>query len=1005
MEQDQIHILLVEDDEDDYIIIRAFISEIKTPCFVLDWVTTYESGLDAMRNNRFAAYLVDYRLGPWSGLDLLREAIASGCVGPIIILTGQGDHEVDMTAMEAGAADYLIKDQINAPLLERSIRYTIRHKQAEADLQASEEKMRAQYKGIPIPTFTWQHSGETFILVDINDTAVEVSGGKIIDSVGKTIEEIYTGGLEDMIRDVKRCFTERTIIKREGTFCLRNTGDKRSLNVSYAFVPPDLVLMHAEDITERKLTDDLLHLQRELAVALSSTSDLTEALNKILETACQIPGFDSGGVYLVDRNSGELNLAVHKGLSYQFVEKVSHYNPNDPSALLIQAGKPVFMSYSNVLPEIQNGVHKNEGLRATAIIPIIYKDQIIAVLNLASHSTDEISDRTRSAIEGIAAQTGEAIARLRAEESLRESQKNFQSLFDTVDDFVFILNREGSILRSNPVAQKRLGYSSEELLGKRFIDLHPPELRLELEEKVANVLSGKDTGWTTTLIAIDDNQIPVDSRFTRLSWDNQEAISCISRDITERRKMEEKLSHQATHDALTGLPNRYLLEERLKQALSKVKGNISRIGVAYFNLDHFKDINETLGHPVGDELLVQVAERLKQLLRLNDTLARMGNDEFVYILNDLEDGAEIFQETLKLRSAFKTPFQVEGRELYVTASIGLSIYPADAQDATTLLKNANTALNFAKAGGKNSIRWFEQTMQTRTLERLELTNRLQRGIEQEEFVLYYQPQIDLTTDIVIGVEALVRWQHPTLGMIPPANFIRLAEESGLINPLGDWILMEACRQLAAWQKAGLPSIRMAVNISPVQFAQSNWVERVAAFLKNNGVKPSQLAIEVTESVFMQDIEEVAWRLASLRELGSEVHIDDFGTAYSSLTYLRNLPVDCVKIDQTYIQSLSPKPDNKGAPATHPTRSPAKRQKSKSVIEVDHTALVNAIITLAHSLKLQVIAEGVETEEQLTILRHLACDQAQGYFFARPAPADQLWDIIQALNGEKRLPLS
>ena len=1004
MEQDLINILLVEDDEDDYIIIRAFISEIKTSSFVLDWVTTYESGLDAMRNNRFAAYLVDYRLGPWSGLDLLREAIASGCVGPIIILTGQGDHEVDMTALEARAADYLIKDQIDAPLLERSIRYAIRHKQAEADLQASEEKMRAQYKGIPIPTFTWQHYDGSFILVDINDAALEASQGELFHSLGRIIEDIEYGNLEDMASDLKLCWSEKRLIKKETNFRNRITGMKRIVAVSYAFVPPDLVLMHAEDITERKLTVDLLQLQRELAVALSSTSDLTEALNKILETVCQIPGFDSGGVYLVDRNSGEINLAVHKGLSLQFVEKVSHYNPDDPNALLIQAGKPVFMSYSNVLPEIKNGIRMNEGLRAIAIMPIIYEGQIIAVLNLASHSTDEISDRTRSAIEGIAAQTGEAIARLRAEASLYESQKNFQSLFDTVDDFVFILNREGCILRSNPVAQKRLGYSAEELLGKRFIDLHPPELRLELEEKVANVLFGKDTGWATTLIATDGSQIPVDSRFTRLSWDNQEAISCISRDITERRKMEEKLSHQATHDALTGLPNRYLLEERLQQALSKVKGNINRIGVAYINLDHFKDINETLGHPVGDELLIQVAERLKQRLRLNDTLARMGNDEFVSILNDLKDGAEVFQETLKLRSAFEAPFQVEGRELYVTASIGLSIFPADAQDTTTLLKNANTALDFAKAGGKNSIRWFEPTMQARTLERLELTNRLRRGIEQEEFTLYYQPQIDLTTHTVIGVEALVRWQHPTLGMIPPANFIRLAEESGLITPLGDWILMEACRQLAAWQKAGRPSIRIAVNISPVQFAQRNWVERVAALLKKSGVKPGQLAIEVTESVFMQDIEEVAWRLVSLRELGSEVHIDDFGTAYSSLTYLRNLPVDCVKIDQTFIQSLSPKPDNKGAPATHTTRSPAKRLKYKSVIEVDHTALVNAIITLAHSLKLQVIAEGVETEEQLAILRDLACDQAQGYFFARPAPAEQIWDIIRALNGEKRLPL-
>ena len=280
-----------------------------------------------MRNNRFATYLVDYRLGPWSSLDLLREAIASGCVGPIIILPGQGDHEVDMTALEAGAADYLIKDQIDAPLLERSFRYAIRHKQAEADLQASEEKMRAQYKGIPIPTFTWQHYDDSFILVDINDAALEASQGELFHSLGRKIEDIEYGNLEDMASDLKLFWSEKRLIKKETNFRNRITGMKRIVAVSYAFVPPDLVLMHAEDITERKLTDDLLHLQRELAVALSSTSDLAEALNKILETVCQIPGFDSGGVCLVDRNSGEINLAVHKGLSLQFVEKVSHYSP------------------------------------------------------------------------------------------------------------------------------------------------------------------------------------------------------------------------------------------------------------------------------------------------------------------------------------------------------------------------------------------------------------------------------------------------------------------------------------------------------------------------------------------------------------------------------------------------------------------------------------------------------------------------------------------------------
>ncbi len=428
----------------------------------------------------------------------------------------------------------------------------------------------------------------------------------------------------------------------------------------------------------------------------------------------------------------------------------------------------------------------------------------------------------------------------------------------------------------------------------------------------------------------------------------------------------------ANHDALTGLPNRALLQDRLEQALRYAQRADHWVTVAFIDLDNFKIINDTLGHTAGDELLKTVAGRMVSCLRAVDTVVRLGGDEFVILLVDQQKSAENISATItKIRAAIGAPLEAGGQTLRVSSSIGLANYPNDGKDADTLLANADAAMYRAKELGRDNYQFYTPELNAKVRGELLLQEALRGAVERREFVLLYQPQIDMLTGHVFAVEALIRWNHPTQGQIPPNHFIPIADQTGLIVPIGDWVLQEACNQNKAWQDAGLPPIKVCVNVSARQFAEKNFVARVVNALEKSGLDARYLELELTESLIMRDIGQAIGTMNDLQRLGVQIAIDDFGTGYSSLSALKTFPVARLKIDKSFIKGL---PSN-----------------------IDDRAVTTAVISLGKKLNLRIVAEGVENDDQIAFLRKNKCDELQGFRFSRPIPADQIGDFLHKQN--------
>ena len=434
--------------------------------------------------------------------------------------------------------------------------------------------------------------------------------------------------------------------------------------------------------------------------------------------------------------------------------------------------------------------------------------------------------------------------------------------------------------------------------------------------------------------------------------------------------MARQMAHSAEHDFLTGLPNRMLLNDRVGQAIALATRHTKKVAVLFLDLDGFKHINDSLGHPIGDKLLQSVAKRLVDCIRGSDSVSRQGGDEFVLLLLELERAEDAAVTARRMLEAVAQPHTIDQHDLHVTASIGLSIYPDDGLDAETLIKNADTAMYQAKENGRRSFQFFKPAMNVRAVERQFIEEGLRRALERQEFALHYQPTVNLMTGAITGAEALIRWTHPTRGSIAPAQFIPVAEDCGLILPIGAWVLREACAQAQAWMDAGLPIMSMAVNVSAMEFRDKNFLDGLFAILSETGLDPRSLELELTESVLMKHAEFTASVLQILRKRGVQVAVDDFGTGYSSLSYLQKFPVDALKIDQSFVRQISTAGDD--------------------------TTIVKAVIGMARSLKLRVIAEGVETLDEVAFLRAYRCEEAQGYYFSRPVLPQQFAMLLR--NG-------
>ena len=444
---------------------------------------------------------------------------------------------------------------------------------------------------------------------------------------------------------------------------------------------------------------------------------------------------------------------------------------------------------------------------------------------------------------------------------------------------------------------------------------------------------------------------------------------CEAQQLAEQlQSTKVELDHRAHHDTLTDLPNRILLQDRLSQAIDLARRQGKQLAVMFMDLDQFKHINDSLGHAVGDQLLQSVAHRLVGCVRQSDTISRQGGDEFVLLLPQIEQAEDAALSAQKVLVALAPPHHIDGHDLHIGVSIGISLYPGDGQDAETLIKNADIAMYHAKENGRNNYQFFAQSMNARAVQRQSVEASLRRALERQEFVLHYQPKINLHSGAIVGVEALIRWQHPERGLLLPAQFVPIAEDCGLIVPIGRWVLREACSQAQAWLQAGLPPITVAVNTSAVEFRAPDFLENICSTLETTGLAPRYLELELTESVLMRDAEATNAMLHALSALGIKLAVDDFGTGYSSLSYLRQFPIDTLKIDQSFVNQITHNPDD--------------------------ATLVRAVISMGKSLKQRVIAEGVETSEQVTFLRDQQCDEGQGYYFGHPVAAEALATLLQ-----------
>ncbi len=554
------------------------------------------------------------------------------------------------------------------------------------------------------------------------------------------------------------------------------------------------------------------------------------------------------------------------------------------------------------------------------------------------------------------------------------SERRFRSLIQSAADVVLICQPTGAVTYQSPAAEAAWGYEGDALIGQSLIEMiHPEEqvAALDLLEQV------RETPGGTREIELRLRDRAGAWRYVELILTNLlhepaiEGVVATTHGIDERKAFERQLTQQAFYDSLTGLPNRALFRDRLDRALVRTGRRRGAVAVLFLDLDNFKLVNDSLGHQVGDQLLVEVARRLQTCVRSADTVARLGGDEFVLLLESLSSEADAGPVADGIAAMLATPFRLDGREIVVTASIGIAVGDAGAELADSLLRNADAAMYRAKARGKGCHAVFEPSMQTDTLARLELEAELRQALERNELRVHYQPIVPLQSGRITDVEALVRWQHPTRGLVPPIDFIPLAEETGLIVPLGLWVLEQACLQTAAWHREfpTAPPLVVSVNLSPRQFQMPDLVEEVSRVLAITGLPAACLKLEITEGVIMRDVEATIATLWRLRTLGIQLAIDDFGTGYSSLAYLRRLPLDVLKIDRSFIMGIGENAEDK--------------------------AIVQAILSLAKSLGLSVTAEGIETAEQATMLSGWQCDRGQGYYFARPLDAEKTTVLLRA----------
>ena len=718
----------------------------------------------------------------------------------------------------------------------------------------------------------------------------------------------------------------------------------------------------------------LRELEHRVTRGLADAASMAEGVELALRELCEPEGWACGEYWPVDEAAGVLRFGgrwdalpadtraiFQRGEAYQFPPGVGL------AGRVWETGQPLWVA--DVMSDgrmLRKDLARDAGLHGAFLFPTLAAGRVLGVFAFWSQSVRAPDEPLMQAFHAIGSQVGQFFKRQQAEQVLRDSEARFRALTALSSDWFWSQDADGCYVS----VEGSVGtLDTTVAIGRRpqQLGLVPDtgwpayeELRAARKPFRDLLFEGHVQGRGIVLMMSGEPLFDGAGRFT--------GYHGVARDVSERRQAEERIRYLAMHDGLTGLPNRTMFGQILIHNLATAKRYQRRFAVFFIDLDRFKTINDTLGHEAGDRLLVTVAERLKATLRASDVVARLGGDEFVVLLGETESATAAAAAARKLLAAVMRPMEIAGHECRVTASIGISLFPDDATDEATLLKNADTAMYLAKESGKNAFQVYDGAVRTQAMERLAIETELRRALERDELTLQFQAKLDLADDRITGVEALLRWTSPKLGPVSPAQFIPVAEESGLIVPIGQWVLRAACAQGMAWQREGLPPVRMAVNLSPRQFSDPHLLDDLRKVLVDTGLAPELLELEITESMVMADTERAIALLGQMKSLGVRLAIDDFGTGYSSLAQLKRFPIDTLKVDRSFIRDL--------------------------VHSADDKAITEAIITMGKKLKLTVVAEGVETSDQMALLREQACDEMQGYHFSRPVPAEQFATLLR-----------